>query len=337
MPIAKSAAADSARPASARAPRPVAAPRSRSWNPGVLIRELQRVDEITLVRSAIHAEQADARRNRRLPRPRRAALEPRQHLERALVADLAQRQRRIVLQRSVELRDRRNRLVGVLRLVVAERLDDDAAEKVLAATDFPDERRLHARVGAERGQCPDERRPDELRLLLLERCQELGDHGAIGIVFEEAVCDGPETIVRARQRLAHRVTGSRIVESGEEDQRPISNVAVGMLGDRLQQRGHRLGGGGSADGSRCRGPCVVVEIAELVDRGLQLVGGNRLWARGFLPATAHGSHCPGYRGHRGSSRPGHCRVVDVRPLRRADVTHRYFVTASLPSFNASCR
>ena len=88
---------------------PTAAPRSSSWKPVVLVGELQRLDQIVLVRLAVDAEQADRRGDRRLRRSRRRPLQRGQRLERALVADLAQRQHRIVLQRPVELGDRGDR------------------------------------------------------------------------------------------------------------------------------------------------------------------------------------------------------------------------------------
>ena len=103
------------------------------------------------MRLAVDAEQADGGRHRRLRLPRRRSLKRRQRLERALVADLAERQRRIVLQRAVELRDRRQRVDRVLRLVVAERLDDGAAEEVFAAADFAHE---HLRARACRRRRP---------------------------------------------------------------------------------------------------------------------------------------------------------------------------------------
>ena len=71
----------------------------------VLVRELQGLDQIALVRLAVDAEQADRRGDRRLRRLRRGALQPGQRLERPLVADLAERHRRIVEQRAVELGD----------------------------------------------------------------------------------------------------------------------------------------------------------------------------------------------------------------------------------------
>ena len=56
------------------------------------------------MRLAVHVEQADRGRDRRL-RGAAPTLNRRQRLERPLVANLAQRQRRIVLQRTVELGD----------------------------------------------------------------------------------------------------------------------------------------------------------------------------------------------------------------------------------------
>ena len=83
-------------------------------------------------------------------------------------ANPAERQHRIVLDRTVELGSRRNRVDGIGRATLAERLDDRDAEEVEPAASLGDERALHLRVGAERRQRGNERRPDELRLLGLQ-------------------------------------------------------------------------------------------------------------------------------------------------------------------------
>ena len=102
------------------------------------------------------------------------------------------------------------------------------------------------------------------------------------MVLEVAVGDGSETIVRARQRFAHRVLRARIVEAREQNERAIADVAVGVFRHRLQQRRHRLYGGGAPHGPRSVGARRVVEIAQFVDRGLELSGGNGLRGAGFL-------------------------------------------------------
>ena len=105
----------------------------------VAIGELQRLDQIVLVRAAIHAEHTDRRGDGRLRLAGRRLLQRRQRRERALVPDLSERQRRIVLEGAVELRNLDERVVGVERLVVAERLDDGAPKIIFAAPDFPEQ------------------------------------------------------------------------------------------------------------------------------------------------------------------------------------------------------
>ena len=70
--------------------------------------------------------------------------------QRARVADPSQRQHGIVLQRTVELGDRGDRVDRVRGAVVAERFDHRAAEEVEAAPGLRDQRALHLRVVAER-------------------------------------------------------------------------------------------------------------------------------------------------------------------------------------------
>ena len=72
---------------------------------GIGVGERQRLFEITDVRGAVRAQQADGRGNGRLRLLRRRLLHRGQRAERILVADLAKRRRRIVLQRPFELGD----------------------------------------------------------------------------------------------------------------------------------------------------------------------------------------------------------------------------------------
>src|SRR6185436_9641192 len=117
-------------------------------------------------------EQADGGGNRRLRRPWRRPLDRGQRLERALVPDLAQRQRRVVLQRTVEFGDGDERVNRILCLVIAERLDDRAAEEIFATRHLADQRLSRAgdvvarSGGQERGEGADESGTDEFGLLL---------------------------------------------------------------------------------------------------------------------------------------------------------------------------
>src|SRR5438046_6010271 len=98
----------------------------------VAVRELQRLDEIVFMRVAIHAEEANRCCNRRLRGSQSAPLQRRQRFERALVADSSQRDSRIVLQRTFELRNGVDRIEGVVSFVIAQRLDDRASKEILA-------------------------------------------------------------------------------------------------------------------------------------------------------------------------------------------------------------
>ena len=208
-------------------------------------------------------------------------------------------------------------------------------KKVLAAPDLAQQRLAHARiVVAVRGERAHERRPDELALLLVERGQELRHHRGIGIVLEEAVRDRAQPIVRAGQRLAHRVLRPRIVEAGEQHERAIADVAVGLLGDRLQQRRHRLA---AAVRRTVRDAFVrvgVVEIAELVDGGLQLRRRDGL-RRARLLAASRAAH----RGHRGHTRTQQDEPRVSSVSRIGVISRRRLSSAigSVSSFSASCR
>ena len=267
-------------------------------------------------------------------------LQHRERLERPLVSDLPERQRRIVLQRTVELRDGDERVVRVERLVIAKRFDDRAAEEVLSATDVSQQRLTHARIVALRRQRAHQRRAHELALLLVEGRHEIGNHRAIGMVFEEAVRDRAETIVGAGARLAHRVLRARIVEAGQKDERAIADVAVGMLGDGLQQRRHRLRGHGPPDRACRAGTDGVIEVAELVDGGLQLLGGNGLRRRP-VPARRllRAGGARRRRGHRKTHKDqAESRIsASSRHARFRVATGSLSAIGSLSSFNASCR
>ena len=98
-----------------------------------------------------------------------------------------------------------------------------------------DQRLLHARVVAVARPARGSARPDELRLLLVERREQLA-----------AASRGPDCARRSRrrpsrsrsfglvERLAHRVVRARVVEAGEQDERAEADVAVGVLGDGLR-------------------------------------------------------------------------------------------------------
>ena len=228
--------------------------------------------------AAVDAEQADGSRDGRLRRPWRSSLKTGQRFERPLVAHLAKRQRRIVLQRAVQLRHDNQRVDGIPCLVVAERLDYCATEEVFSPFDVANEGLLDAgRVSSRAGiaknpndgsQRPHERRSHEFAFFRFERGEESGRHGPVGIVLEVAVGDGAQPVIRAGQGFPHGVLRARIVEAGQQYKRAIADVAVGVLRYRSKKNGHCLGGGRPADRSSGGGAGRVIEVAELVHRRL---------------------------------------------------------------------
>ena len=127
---------------------------------------------------------------------------------------------------------------------------------------------------AVRGQRAGQGRPDELRFFLGERLQQPRRHARLGVVLEIRVGDGAQTIVRIVERRAHHVARSRIVEPGQQHQRAKANVAVRMTCGGFHQRGDGLGRRRAADGTRRGRTGGRVELAEVVDGGLELDGGD---------------------------------------------------------------
>ena len=129
MPSSKSASSERRSAGDRERAKPGRGVAQELLEPEVLVRELQRLDQKILVGLAVDAEQTDTGCDRRLRGFGRRPLQTGERLERPLVADSPQRQRRIVLQRSIELRDDRERVVRVLCLVFTECLDDRADRK----------------------------------------------------------------------------------------------------------------------------------------------------------------------------------------------------------------
>ena len=166
----------------------------------------------------------------------------------------------------------------------------------------------------------------------------------VGIVLEEAVGDGPQTIVGAGQRLAHGVFGARIVEAGQQHERAVAHVAVGVLADGLQERGNGLRRRRAAHRARGVGAGGVIEVAELVDRGLELGGRHglrcgRLLRRGRR-AVSEQQRRPAIRRRRvmitANRRDDAVCIERGQPIQA--IASGYSTTAAvLSSFSASCR
>ena len=235
MPMSTSACAASAWPATPSAPSPAAAPRSSSWKSGVLVRELQRVDQIALVRLAVDAEQADRRGDRRLRRSRRGALQ-RRPASRARACRRSSRapapHRPAAGHRAWRPRSaRRTRTAPCSRRALRSPRCGRNLRRAATSRSSACRTRGSSRAGAPASARTSAGRTNSA-CSLSSAAMRLRDHRAIGIVLEEAVGDRAQPIVRAGERLAHRVAGARIVEAGQQHERAIAHVAVGLLGDR---------------------------------------------------------------------------------------------------------
>ena len=100
-------------------------------------------------------------------------------------------------------------------------------KKSKPAAGFGDERALHLRVAAERRQRGDERGPDELRLLGLQRGQQRGRHRGLRVRREPAVGHLAHAIVAVAHQAAHQVGRPRIVEGRQQHERAIADELVG--------------------------------------------------------------------------------------------------------------
>ena len=71
---------------------------------------------------------------------------------------------------------------------------------------------------------------------------------------------------------SHHVGGAWIVEAGEQHQRPIAHVAVGVLATACSSAGTACAAGARRIVGAAAMRVGVIEVAELVDRGLELLG-----------------------------------------------------------------
>ena len=156
---------------------------------------------------------------------------------------------------------------GVEGLVLAERLDDGAAEQILAAVGLADERFLNRRISPVCGQGPDERRADELRHLLVEFGEQPRSHRRLRVGFEPGIGDVAKAIVAIVDHRQHDGSRAWIVEPREQHERAEADVAVGMAGHRLGQSRYGLRRRGTPDEARSLDTCRVIELAQLIDRG----------------------------------------------------------------------
>ena len=113
----------------------------------------------------------------------RDALQVGQYRQPALVADPANRQHRIVLERPFEPGDVHDRLQRVGGLVFAERLDEHGTEEVVAAHDQAGECLPHLGIGAVGGQRAQQRGPDELGDLAVERSEQARNDAEILVLL----------------------------------------------------------------------------------------------------------------------------------------------------------
>src|SRR5262245_28541487 len=163
-------------------------------------------------------------------------------------------------------------------------------------------------------------------------------------MLEKAVGDGAEAVVRALQGFAHRVPGARIVERGHQDERAISHVAIRVLGDGLQQGGHRLRRGCPPDDARRVRADRIVQLPEIVDRGRELRRGDRLRRRRLLPSRDRVSQRDKNTKERTKNTKSGLIAsasLSAAHLVTASVSLSWSLSLSLPlslsSFSASCR
>jgi hypothetical protein len=100
-------------------------------------------------------------------------------------------------------------------------------------------------------------------------------------VLEVRVSHGPQAIVLCGPRLNHDVVGPAIVQPGEDHQRTVPDISVGVIADRFDERGNDGRNRRAANRSRRRGPDRLVYGPEMIDRGLQLFGSERRLALRF--------------------------------------------------------
>ena len=181
--------------------------------------------------------------------------------------------------------ERRQRVCG---LVIAQRLDDPAAEEVLAFHHQTIQHVSNSGVGAVCGERAGQGGTHELGLLARKRIEQPRQDLRVDVVLEVSVGRRSKAIVGRRERLRHDVARTGIVEPGEQDERAEPDVAVGVAGDGLEQRGNRGLHRGAPDRPRRSRAGGVIDGRELVDRALQLLGGNGGFAlfRAELPPAA---------------------------------------------------
>ena len=215
--------------------------------------------------------------HRRLQHLRPGALQLGQRAQRRLVAQLPERQHRIVLERALDLGDLDQAGQGGRDPVVAERLDDASC----GSSPGP---RIASRISTsrtcgllrrQRGQRPHQRGAHELAGLLVERRQQARREPRGRVVLEVAVGDLAEAIVRRRERLFHGVHGARIAEAGEQDERLEADVAIGVLAGRIEQGRNRDRARRAPDRAAGLHPGRIVQVTQLADRGLQVRGRKR--------------------------------------------------------------
>ena len=193
---------------------------------GIRNPELQRLQQVPLMRRAVAADQADRRRDRRLQGAGRRALEIGEHGEAALVADPADRQDRVVLEWPFELGDVGDRLERVGAAILTQRLDDHGAEQILPAHDQRAHRLADFGIAAVRRKRPCHRGTNELGFLLVHRRQQTWNRAGIRVMLEPRVRDRAQPIVLVLEHPQHGVAGAGIVEAGQQDERPEAHVPV---------------------------------------------------------------------------------------------------------------
>ena len=173
----------------------------------VLRSERSRLENVALVEVAIRAEQTNGRRDLGLQILRRGLLKAGERRQRSFVANLPDRQNRVLLQRAIELRHRRNRRQRIIRPCNRQALRSPPLRNRSCPfiTSPVSAARTFASL-AVRGQCARQCRTDELRLLFAECVKQPVSHPRLAVLLEVRVGDrrGGDRSDRRERRPSRR-------------------------------------------------------------------------------------------------------------------------------------
>ena len=157
---------------------------------------------------------------------------------RALATDPSQSQKSVVLERTLDSSHGAEKTDRVRRAMLAERLDDGAAEEIKPAAGFGDQRPLDLRVSAKPCERANQGGANELGLFGLTR--------------------------------AHRVRRPAVVESNQQDERLVPNNLIRIPVNGLRERRNDLGERHASQHPRGRYSRRIVEGRQALDGCLEI-------------------------------------------------------------------